>query len=277
LKRILNEWPENGESLKNLLSAPIAQGRTAEIYVWDDRHILKLYRDWCPPDWVDYEARIARAIYESGIPSPAAGEIIEVNGRRGLIYERLDGVSMLQDLNARPWMLLKHARSLAELQVKINQQSITGLPSYKDRLRHDIQNTPHLNDGLRNKALLMLEALPDGKSVCHGDYHPGNVIITKNGSVVIDWMTASAGNPWADVTRTSLLLSIGAKAARKQIPPIIRMFVSLYHRTYLNRYRMLVHEIGNEPNRWMPVIAAARLNEDIVPERGALIKMVEDG
>jgi len=90
-------------------------------------------------------------------------------------------------------------------------------------------------------------------------------------------MTASAGNPWADVTRTSLLLSIGAKAARKQIPPIIRMFVSLYHRTYLNRYRMLVHEIGNEPNRWMPVIAAARLNEDIVPERGALIKMVEDG
>ena len=277
MKRILNEWPENGESLKNLLSAPIAQGRTAEIYVWDDRHILKLYRDWCPPDWVDYEARIARAIYESGIPSPAAGEIIEVNGRRGLIYERLDGVSMLQDLNARPWMLLKHARSLAELQVKVNQQSITGLPSYKDRLRHDIQNTPHLNDGLRNKALLMLEALPDGKSVCHGDYHPGNVIITKNGSVVIDWMTASAGNPWADVTRTSLLLSIGAKAARKQIPPIIRMFVSLYHRTYLNRYRMLVHEIGNEPNRWMPVIAAARLNEDIVPERGALIKMVEDG
>ena len=263
--------------MKNLLSAPIAQGRTAEIFVWDDRHILKLYRDWCPPDWVDYEARIARAIYESGIPSPAAGEIIEVNGRRGLIYERLDGVSMLQDLNARPWMLLKHARSLAELQVKVNQQSITGLPSYKDRLRHDIDNTPHINDGLRNKALLMLEALPDGKSVCHGDYHPGNVIITKNGSVVIDWMTASAGNPWADVTRTSLLLSIGAKAARKQIPPIIRMFVSLYHRTYLNRYRMLVHEIGNEPNRWMPVIAAARLNEDIVPERGALIKMVEDG
>ena len=277
MKRILGEWPEIGESLKNLLSAPIAQGRTAEIFVWDDRHILKLYRDWCPPDWVDYEARIARAIYESGIPSPAAGEIIEVNGRRGLIYERLDGVSMLQDLNSRPWMLLKHARSLAELQVKINQQSITGLPSYKDRLRHDIDNTPHLNDGLRNKALLMLEALPDGKSVCHGDYHPGNVIITKNGSVVIDWMTASAGNPWADVTRTSLLLSIGAKAAGKQVRPIIRRIVSLYHRTYLNRYRALNPDTENELNRWMTVIAAARLNEDIVPERGALIKMVEEG
>ena len=263
--------------MKDLSSTPIALGRTAEVFAWDDNHVLKLYRDWCPPDWVDYEARIARAIYESGIPSPAAGEIIEVNGRRGLIYERLEGVSMLQDLNARPWMLLKHARSLAEFQVKINQQSITGLPSYKDRLSNDIHNTSHISDDLRNKALAILDALPNGQNVCHGDYHPGNVIMTKSGLIVIDWMTASAGNPWTDVTRTSLLLSIGAKGAGKQVRPIIRMIVSLYYRTYLNRYRMLIPETGNELNRWMPVIAAARLNEDIIPEREALIKMVKEG
>src|SRR6266508_6918087 len=106
------------------LSTSIAQGRTAEIYAWDDRHILKLYRDWCPSNWVEYEARIARAVYEGGIPSPAAGEIVEMDGRRGLIYERLEGISMLQDLNARPWTFLKHARALAKLHVKINQLSI---------------------------------------------------------------------------------------------------------------------------------------------------------
>jgi len=92
----------------------MAQGRTAEIFAWDDHHILKLYRDWCPPDWVEYEARTARAVWEAGIPSPAVGDIVEVDGRRGLIYQRLEGISMLQDMNARPWMLLKHARSLAE-------------------------------------------------------------------------------------------------------------------------------------------------------------------
>ncbi|MCI0563423.1 MAG: hypothetical protein MN733_33525, partial [Nitrososphaera sp.] len=90
---------------------PTAQGRTAEIFPWDDGHVLKLFRDRCPPDSVEYEARVAGAIHEAGIPSPAAKEIIEVNGRRGLIYERLDGISMLEDMNARPWMLLKHARS----------------------------------------------------------------------------------------------------------------------------------------------------------------------
>ena len=262
--------------MKHLPAALIAEGRTAEIYPWDDHHVLKLYRDWCPPDWVEYEARIARAVYAAGVPSPAAGEIMEVNGRRGLIYERLDGISMLQDLNRRPWMLFKHARSLAELQVEINHQSAKGLPSYKDRLSNDIRNTGYLSEDLRDKALSILAILPDGHSVCHGDYHPGNVIITKGGPVVIDWMTASAGSQWTDVARTSLLLSIGAKAAGKQISPLIRMVVRLYHRIYMNRYRALNADKEHELDRWRPVIAAARLNEDIVPERGALIKMVEE-
>jgi len=263
--------------LNGLTSAPIAQGRTAEIHLWDDQHILKLYRDWCPAHWVDDEARIAGAIYEAGIPSPAAGEIVEVNGRRGLIYERIIGVSMLRDMNARPWLFLKHARSLAELQVQINRLSITGLPSYKEQLHHSIRATPHLSEHLQNQALAILDALPDGKNVCHGDFHPGNVIVTKNGPIVIDWMTARAGTPWADVARTSLLLSIGANAAREQVHPFIRTMIRLYYRVYLNQYRMLIPDTENELKRWMPVIAAARLNENILPEREALINMAKEG
>ena len=264
--------------VKALSSLPLAEGRTAEIYLWDDRQVLKLYRDWCPPDWVDYEARIARAVFEAGIPSPEAGEIIEVKGRRGLLYERLEGISMLHDMNARPWMLLKYARSLAELHITIHQKSIqAGLPSYKDRLRRDLREAPHLTDELRQKALSVLELLPDGASVCHGDFHPGNVLLTNKGPVVIDWMTACSGSPWADVARTSLLLSIGAKGAGKQVRPIIRTVISLYHYRYINCYRAFKVDQANELLQWTPVIAAARLNENIIPEREALIKIVEVG
>jgi uncharacterized protein (TIGR02172 family) len=205
---------------KELPSAPIAEGRTAEIFLCDDQHILKLYRDWCPPNWVDYEARIARAIHEAGIPSPGPGKIIETNGRRGLIYERLQGISMLQDMNARPWTLLNHARSLAELHVQIHEQSITGLPSYKERLDHDIHNSTHLSQELKKKALALLARLPHGEKVCHGDYHPGNILITKSGPVVIDWMTASMGSPWADVARTDLLLSIEPRLLVSKSDPL---------------------------------------------------------
>ena len=263
--------------MKELSSPPIAQGRTAEIYAWDDKHILKLYRDWCPPDWVDYEARIARAVHESGVPAPGTGEIVEVDGRRGLIYERLEGISMLEDMNARPWMLLKHARDLAELQVTTHQKSITRLPSYKDRLRYDIGKTSQLTDELRKKAFATLDALPDGQNLCHGDYHPGNVFLTDHGPVIIDWMTACSGSPWADVARTSLILSIGAKAAGKQVRPIIRAAIKLYHRSYLHRYQARKADTTKEFSRWMPIIAAARLSENIIPEREALIKIVEEG
>lgn len=259
------------------LSAPIAEGRTAEIYDLDHGHILKLYRDWCPPHWVEHESKVAHAIAEAGIPSPAAGEIVEVNDRRGIVYERVKGISMLQDLNVHPWKFLRRARSLAELQVKINLLSISGLQSYKDGLMYTIRHAPHLSEDLRQKVLNHLATLSDGEKVCHGDFHPGNVLLTEKGAVVIDWMTARSGNPWADVARTSMLLTIGAKSAGKQVSPIIRLLVNFYHRTYLNHYLKLMSNKGNELRQWIPVIAAARLDEKIDPERDALIRMVQAG
>ena len=261
----------------SLPAAPVAQGRTAEIYVWDSSHILKLYHDWCPEDWAEYEGRIAGAIHNAGIPSPAVAGLVEVEGRRGLVYERIEGISMLQDMNARPWRMLNHARSLADLQIRIHRQSIEGLPSYRDRLRFDILHASALREGLREKALAMLDALPDAQNVCHGDYHPGNVLLTGNGPIVIDWMTACSGSPWADVARSSLILQVGARAAGRQVHPIIRLLIKLFHRMYLQRYLSLASSPGTEVEHWMPVIAAARLNENIIPEQDALIKMIVEG
>jgi tRNA A-37 threonylcarbamoyl transferase component Bud32 len=259
------------------LSAPIAEGRTAEIYEWGDGYVLKLYREWCPSHWVEQESKVAHAIYEAGIPAPAAGDIIDVNHRRGLVYERVTGVSMLQDINARPWMLLKHARTLAKLQIGINQLSISGLQSYEDGLMYAIRRAPHLSDGLREKVLNHLTTLTDDVKVCHGDFHPGNVLLTEKAAIVIDWMTASSGNPWADVARTIMLLTIGVKGARRQVSPLIRFLINLFRQTYLNHYLKIFPDKHNELKQWMPVIAAARLNEHIDPEREALIGMVQEG
>jgi aminoglycoside phosphotransferase (APT) family kinase protein len=143
-------------------------------------------------------------------------------------------------------------------------------------LRYSISNAPHISDEERTRALKLLDALPDGEGLCHGDFHPGNIIISPRGPIVIDWMTAVSGSPWADVARTSLLLTVGPKAAGKQVSPLIRLFVSLYHDAYLKRYKALRVDAANELQRWMPVIAAARLNEKIEPEREALLQMIKE-
>lgn len=262
--------------LDHPLSSPIAEGRTAEVYDWHDGHILKLYHSWCPPHWVEHEARVARVIAAAGIPTPAAGDIVELDGRRGIVYERVTGISMLADLRRRPWRLRQHGRSLADLQAQFNRLSIPGLHSARDSLGQSIRSAPHLSEEQRARVLALLETLPDGTALCHGDFHPGNVLVTSRGPVVIDWMTASLGSPWADVARSSLLLTIGVKAAGDQVSPLLRSISGLFHRTYLTRYRALVPDGQAELERWQPVIAAARLAEQIEPERAALLQMVGD-
>ena len=43
------------------LGDPIALGRTAEVYAWEEGQVLKLFHDWVPTDQVEYEAHIAPA------------------------------------------------------------------------------------------------------------------------------------------------------------------------------------------------------------------------
>jgi uncharacterized protein (TIGR02172 family) len=256
------------------LKKPIAFGRTAEIYPWQDGKILKLYYDWCPRNWVEYEARLAQAVVEGGIPSPKAGEIIEIHNRRGLVYERVEGASMLVEMNSHPWRILYYSRLLAELQVRIHQLRIPSLPAYREELKSAILKTTYLDEPLRKKALLSLESLPEGEVVCHGDFHPGNVLMTAKGPVVIDWMTATRGDPWADVARTSLLITIGPRGARQMVSAGLLLGLKLAHWIYLNRYRALSPDPEGLFERWLPVMAAARLNEDIPPEREALLQIV---
>ena len=259
------------------LGKPFAFGRTAEVYGWGEHNILKLYYDWCPPHWIENESRVAGVVVEAGIPTPAAKEIIEIDGRRGIVYEPVSGMSMLQDINVHPWMIFRHARTLAELQVKVNQLSVPGLHSYKSGMGDALRNAPHLSDELRFSVLDLLPALPDGDKLCHGDFHPGNIMLTAKGAVVIDWMTACTGSPWADFTRTKLLLSIGPKGAGKLLNPLVRLFIELLHSIYVRRYLELMPDPQNERQKWIPIVAAARLNERIEPETQALVEMVRRG
>jgi hypothetical protein len=71
-----------------------------------------------------------------------------------------------------------------------------------------------------------------------------------------------------------MILTIGVAAAGDQVSAVIRLLSNLFHRTYLERYRSLASDGQAELTRWRPVIAAARLDEQIEREREALLKTV---
>lgn len=89
----------------------IGEGRTAQVYTWGAVHVLKLYYDWWPQPNIEYEARIGKAVHAAEVPSPAVGEFVQVDGRRGLIYERIDGPDMSDLLLSQPQRLEELART----------------------------------------------------------------------------------------------------------------------------------------------------------------------
>lgn len=95
------------------LGKPIAYGRTAEVFDWQQGQVLKLLYDWFGVEDIEREARISRAVHESGLPTPAVGEIIRVNERYGLEYERVCGDSMWKMLQRRPWNAFRYGWRMA--------------------------------------------------------------------------------------------------------------------------------------------------------------------
>jgi Ser/Thr protein kinase RdoA (MazF antagonist) len=246
-----------------LLDQPLARGRTADVYVWEEGYVLKLFHNWFSLDDIEYEQRIARAVHASGVKTPAVRELVQVKGRNGLIYECADGISMLEMFQRKPWRAIQFGRMLAGLHAQMHECVFEAdVPPQCKKLEYKIRNADALPTPLKTTLTTLLLSLPDGNRVCHGDFHPANVLMDGSNTTVIDWIDASRGNPLADVARTSIIM-LGA-AASAQIPnPVLKVFVRVFHSAYLKHYFRLRPGGEDEYRRWLPIVAGARLSENI--------------
>ncbi|MCB0077098.1 MAG: phosphotransferase [Anaerolineales bacterium] len=245
------------------LSSPIAYGRTAEIYTWQNGQVLKLFYDWFQLENIEYERRISQAVHVSGLPVPSVGEIIREKDRNGLIYECVDGVSMLDMLSRKPWNIFRYARRMAELHAGMHASIIqVEIPKQREKIQEKISQVEILPAELQSKILTALEQMPDENRLCHGDFHPGNIMVTEQDEIIIDWIDSTLGSPLADLARTSTII-LGSVDAGENQSLLMRVFVHLFHRAYLRRYFSLRSGGEREYSRWLPIVAAARLSENI--------------
>jgi uncharacterized protein (TIGR02172 family) len=272
------------------LGNPISSGRTAEIYQWDQEHVLKLFYGWVALENIECEAWIAGTIYKSGLPVPEVGEMVYMDNRHGLIYQRVYGDSMYKAAQRKPWNVIRYLKRSAELQAEIHSHRIsTGLPSQRQILERQIHQAVGLPRQLRAKALAALDAMPDGDQLCHGDFWGGNILMSPRGEVVIDWNRASYGNPLADLARTTnaamaflktnqvrhAFLSYGKSRLSQVKNSLFQTIVLMTYPIYLRRYFQLRPEGKEEYLRWLPIVAAARLVDEIPELDSMLIEQVE--
>ena len=261
------------------IDKPLAVGRTAEIYAYQDRKVLKLFYPTTPQDWIDREAAIGRYIHEAQLPVPKVFERVKVNDRDGVIYERIDGPSLLNQLGRTPWKSSQYARTLASLQAHVHKVTAPAdLETQRTWALGGIPDSDKLPKSLKASVLQLLDAMPDGDQLCHGDFHPGNIILTDRGPVIIDWMTASKGTAIGDVARTAIIL----EAAQTPEGTPMRWLLEWVRKSFLATYLKTCFQLQPGDNRsltaWRAIMAANFFVDVSLPGEGAnLLKIVEDG
>ena len=145
----------------------------------------------------------------------------------------------------------------------------------KEKLEDDLNSVDVLSDEKKEIIRKYLLQLPEGKALCHFDFHPGNII---NKAVIVDWMTACQGDVCADVARTSIMLKYGEVAnASWMIKKLISIFQHRLYKIYLKEYLMILKRKMEDIIRWGLPVAAARLRESIPEnEKQVLIQLIND-
>jgi uncharacterized protein (TIGR02172 family) len=242
-------------------AALVGTGLTSDVYAWGEGRVLKLCHRHRPADRVEAEFQITRAVHGAGLPVPAAYELVEIEGRRGIVFERVDGPSMFEYVQSRPWTLFAAARQLAELHAQVHGCAAPlDLPRQSQWIENRIETSECLSEADKQLVRRSLAELPDGEVLCHGDFHPGNILLTRRGPVIIDWSTGSRGHPLGDVACTSYLFDNAnlPAAARLHIRLLFKVSRDLLHRKYLNRYLQLRSGSRRQIDAWLAPIQAAK-------------------
>jgi uncharacterized protein (TIGR02172 family) len=254
-------------------------GRTAQVLVWDNNQVLKLFREGFTLSNVQKEERISRTVFETGLPVPAVHGIVEVKGRYGIVFDRVDGLLMIEEMLTKPGEQTHLIELFAEIHAKMHTTTIPGLPSQRQACANAIQSAPRLSEKEREAALTALTRLPEGNKLCHSDYHPGNILMSSQGPIVIDWVDATEGNPHADVARTLLLTQVAEPdwikdiEQRKAIRNLIQNFPL---EVYFQRYRRFNSLSKEQLAAWQLPLAAARLSEGLsLIEENRLLSIVD--
>ncbi|MDV4150758.1 aminoglycoside phosphotransferase family protein [Clostridium sp. AL.422] len=230
----------------------IGRGNTAEIFEYEKEKICKLFFDGYSELAIKREYENALCMANNKLPVPKAYRIINIENRIGIIYERLYGSSILdkiiigEDTN----QLLNKMCNLHKCILNCHSQEVV---SYKEFLRWAAEK-----DRNASKVLKLIDELPEGDNLCHGDFHPNNIWINLDGScTVIDFMNVCHG-PWQyDVARTYFLISEGEIPNDTPDSDKILKMQQLLADMYLDKMNIGYEEI----EKYILVIKACRNSE----------------
>jgi tRNA A-37 threonylcarbamoyl transferase component Bud32 len=264
--------------LKNISKRiKIGLGRSSEVYKYGADKVLKLYLKEHNYDIVKWEYDKLSDAKNHNVPVPVVYELIEYNGRLGIVMGRICGESL--------WNIMtRHIIKTGGENITSNGVSDLIIDSIKKTahllysihsVKADLMDTSHaiytravhynnrLTDGEKRAILNILDSLPKSGTVCHGDPNPGNILVNGNNTAFIDWMFVGTGNPMYDLTEyiiTTRYLYLDPAESNKPITKFMDKHSEEMINIFFNEYSKISGFIITDTDKWLVPLLVNRLN-----------------
>ncbi len=258
---------------KDTLGTLIGSGAGSEVYEYGKDRVCKLYRQGA--GHVEYEFHKMQEAYKLGIPVPRPYMLVEIDGRRGFVMERIYGASLMDIMldflmqcgeKGIPYQDIFDS-DVIQFQIKTTALILSQLHAQKCGLKETAKlslyngclGNSYLTEDEKRIVQQLIDQLPDGESLCHGDPHPGNFIRQGNTIRMIDWNNSVKGHFLYDIAQYVLTMRYAALSLDwpDYADTFIREYQNEFSRVFLDEYQKIAHVELLEWEQWtIPVLVS---------------------
>lgn len=245
------------------------------LYDYGDDAIVKLFDASVPLGIIKREFNNAALINSMMRESAKVLQIIELDDQYGLVYEKIEGQTLLYQLEADPSKIKDTSMLFGIIHHDVNMLKVDGILSQDDYYEEHINKCEALEENEKKILLEEVKTLPQDKKLCHGNYHPNQVIL-KNEYRLVGFTNAYLGHPMSDVAKSRIILKVPrlveglSEAAQMGIDEKREAFEQLYLKAY-DGYDELTCDI------FMKFAAITRINEGDPLEIPWLLNLIRNG
>ncbi len=223
----------------------------------DGDDCVKVFGDDFAKDDVLAEALNQARVEHTGLNIPKIKAVTMIDGKWAIVSEYIKGKTLDRLMAETPDKKHEYMEMFVDLQIKVQSCTCPLLPKLKDKMSRKISQAD-LDATTRYDLHTRLEGMPKHNKLCHGDFNPGNIIITDDGTpYILDWSHATQGNASADVARTYLLFWLNGDIDGAE--------------EYLDLFCAKSGTDKQYVQKWMPIVAASQSVKGNAKEREFLL------
>ena len=177
----------------------------------DGNRLVKSFDESYSKAGILNEALNQARVEETGLDIPKVLGVEVIDGKWSLIWEYIEGETLESLMQKNPDKVDEYLDFFVDLQIRMSKEKVPLLGHLRDKMHAKI-SASSFPATVRYDLHVRLDSLPRHKKLCHGDFQPSNVLITKSGKpYIIDWAHATQGNGSADAARTYLIFKLQKK------------------------------------------------------------------